>query len=153
MDTKLQAIPTFRIERETTWTWKPIEQPVAGKALWLQQILFWILRHLKAQFAVREDTYSRTEIDSRKVIDLLVEHCKNIQSLLGDHPTPKYAVMGNRQFRECIDSARTGAPAKHPFQFHVSFPGRGGMRVFGLEVIVVPWIDGCFILPDLDQLR
>ena len=115
----------------------------------LQRILFAILRRLKAEQFDEYVTYDRVLIDTDKVVDIVRRNRANVMELLGSDKA-KFVVMGSHQFDEAIHSTTSsGIHGPTQFAFDAKLDIADRWRMYGLQVIVVPWIDGCFVLPDL----
>lgn len=61
-----------------------------------------------------------------------------------------WVVCGRQQFFELTKNALP--PPYMSFLSWESMMNRGEFQVVGLKVLVVPWIDGCFVLPELPAL-
>jgi|ERR1051326_457519 hypothetical protein len=122
-----------------------------GRLPWLQKLLFAILRRLRADSYDTKVNYTTVEVDTGKILDAVMQNACDAESLYFQRA--KYIVMGPSDFaRFTSEGPKSGLYADF-MQF--SFDARLGygrtVTVFGLECVVVPWIEGFFVMPDLQQ--
>lgn len=114
----------------------------------MQKLLFAILRRLGANSFVQSVTYTTTEIDTGKILDAVMRNQADAERLY--FKRAKYVVMGPREFAQF---SSTSGKDLYPQFMQFSFDARLGygqtVTVFGLECVVVPWIEGFFVMPDL----
>jgi len=91
-----------------------------------------------------EAPYTVVTLDTRKLMDMINDHAYDIRRRTG--ADPKYIIMGRDKYYQL-----TGEIAQRsPRIIDLTTPTTS---VMGMSLIVVPWIDGLFCLPDLDSLR
>lgn len=137
-------------QRQEAAIWVPnrYEFNAKGRLLWLQRLLFWTLNKLKAYSYDTKVTYTTTEIDTSKILDALMQNQCNAEMLY--HKRAKYVVMGPSEFSRFSGEMRDHAPfMQFNFDARVGF-GRS-MTTLGLECVVVPWIEGFFVMPELNN--
>ena len=95
---------------------------------------------------VPTDTVTRVEVNHDKLLDMLKEQQIELCHLLDKRCDA--IVLGQKQFYEL-----TKEVMEQDFQFRTTIPYAHGqsLMVLGMDVIVVPWIDGLFLLPARDQ--
>lgn len=155
-----QVVP-HEIRRSTSQWPRPVGVAAGGgKFLRLQRLCFWLLRKLGASEIADRETYERVLIDKPKVTDIILRQQQNVSGLLHGRG-PKFVIIGPRDLDEAIHSSNIleGVRVDRPFQFtfnaktNIRQPNASGaMTIYGLQVIVVPWMDGCVVLPDLQVL-
>lgn len=128
-----------------------------GKLPWLQKIAFWLLKKLRAQVIENAVAYSRVEIPLDDLVKAIFENQRNVQMLT--NKTGAYVIVGHDAFCKLNQSADQWG--MRPFSFFIpqDFQARVAInnapapQMFaGMKVIVVPWIDGVFILPDVTAI-
>lgn len=148
MDNKIRLIKT---EQQTVAAINPdrFEFNPRGRFPWLQRWLFKLLAKLGANSLEKSVTYKTVEIDTTRILEALFENQRNVMELYNKRA--RYVVIGRKDFtRFCSDPEY-----RDPLYFNFSAPiGINNQRtILGLEVVVVPWIDGFFVLPDLNEER
>lgn len=120
-----------------------------GRMPWLQKLLFKALRWLKADSYDTHIEYKTVEIDPPSIIDALMLNRVDVERLYNRRA--KYVVMGPSDFHRFC----TAPEIKDMLAFSFTVPiGMNGERtILGLEVVIVPWIEGFFVLPDLNEER
>ena len=130
---RLQAMPTvhynFRSDR---------------KHRWLQKVCFWILRKLKCHSTMYEPevdlNYQHHTIDTKDFAEQLIEQCELLQYCHGERP--KKVLVGVNVYRQI-----TGNPAiRKKLSFQASCSG----SFMGLEIVIIPWMEGILVMPDVD---
>lgn len=106
----------------------------------------------------RSVSYETVEIDMRGSISKMLEHRHNLEMVSGKRA--KYLILGRDQMNKVAMQDMViqhlgvhQVPLMVPVINHRSLPSEPTHRrmMYDLEVIVVPYIDGCFVLPDLDR--
>lgn len=90
-------------------------------------------------------TYHTTEIKIDKYLDVIKRHARNIENTT--MMRPKYLLIGREDYYNMTGEVMKGYP------FSVGPYPETQLQIFGLQIIIVPWIDGMFCLPDLDEMR
>lgn len=148
MDNKIRLIKHDR-QLVTALDPKRFEFNPKGRLPWLQRWLFKLLGKLGANSLNESVTYTKVEIDTSRILDALLENQRDVMMLY--NKSARYVVMGPKDFaRFCGDPEY-----RDPLYFNFSAPiGMNGKRsILGLEVVIVPWIEGFFVLPDLAEER
>lgn len=116
---------------------------------WLQRLLFKVLRWLKANSYNTTVTYQTIEIDTQDIFTALMKNRYDVEALYNKRA--RYVIMGPNDFMRFTK----GAEAHDMMRIHFSAALGTKMKpnILGLEVVIVPWIDGFFVLPDLEQER
>lgn len=133
---------TYRLDRETL-----IQPPKRQAPRWLYRLLkkahAWLDDFANEPVEVSIKT---TTIDFSQKFDGIHEHIREIQRTTGMRP--KYLFIGRDVYFELSKEVLD----RFPFAINYNYPPQRGNELFGLTVVVVPWIDGIFCLPDLDKL-
>jgi hypothetical protein len=116
-----------------------------GRWVWLQSLCVRVLKNLGCIAVLnRIDTVKHT-IDCQKILDRVWEQKQGVHSFFRTG-SPCAVLMGPDEFRECcLDSHQPVGVFDFPVRFRGEYGGRP--TVFGLKIIVVPWISGVVILP------
>jgi hypothetical protein len=112
--------------------------------------LFKILRKLKADSFDRQVTYKHTVVDTDDILAALVKNQREVMMLYNKRA--KYVVMGPRQLSKlAIQSPELMQMTR--FRFNTQIGLNRQILPMGLEVVIVPWIDGFFVMPELNDER
>lgn len=133
---------TYRLDRET-FTHPP--KRLAPR---------WLYRLFKKAYAWLGDfvnepveaSIKTTTIDFTKKFDAIRQHKYEIERTTGLRP--KYLFIGREAYFELTNEQMND----YPFLLPMNLSGPPETTVLGLTVVVVPWIEGMFCLPDLDRL-
>lgn len=120
-----------------------------GRLPWLQKLLFKVLRWLKADSYDTTVEYTTVEIDQTSIIDALMRNRIDLERLYNKRA--RYVVMGPDDFRRFCTAPEINNMMMVNFTAPVGMNGK--RTILGLEVVIVPWIDGFFVLPDLNEER
>lgn len=147
-----QRITTFVTRRESrtykdanTFSYRP-----DGKLPWLQRALFAALKKLGCDNAIYyEPAYSRHEIDTQSIIDNIIRQRTYLMDL--DHEEIGTVYMGMNEFRKLGGEAYglNSIQLQGTYEHHRN----GQARVMGLDVVVVPWLEGVFVAPKPRKLN
>jgi hypothetical protein len=118
-----------------------------GRLLWLQKLLFKVLRWLKADSYDTAIEYTTVEIDPSNIIDALMRNRVDVERLYNKRA--RYVVMGPRDFQRFSSAPEINSMLMFSFSTPIGMNGK--QTILGLEVVIVPWIDGFFVLPDLES--
>lgn len=137
--------------RFNTYEYKPayFETPVKtvrSELTRVQRWFVWLADRLGVFKADYERTvkYETTTLDLREIVSGVMEHQHNLMAL--NSGRAKYLIVGRDQYRGMMMSQEARNLGLFPMPIGGTPPSFAG-----LEVVVVPYIDGAFILPDLDQ--
>jgi hypothetical protein len=147
----MKEIKLIRYEQQTAVAINPDRYQLnrSGRLPWLQRALFWILRKLKANALETSITYKTIEIDTTKIIDALMRNRVDVERLYNKRA--KYVVMGPEAFREFNNAAEVRYFMA--FNFNTQIGMNRQITIMGMECIIVPRIEGFFVLPDLNEER
>ena len=118
------------------------------KANWpmLQRLVFWFARKLKTEAWEDRVKYRTIVVDTKDITEAI---CRNAaQAELIWQQRAKYVVMGPRAFSQLTEQGHSaGQFLRFPIRLQM---GKGQIfRPLDLEIIVVPWIEGFFVMPEL----
>ena len=91
-----------------------------------------------AQAQVERTEYRRTEVDQKRVLDLIMAQVHNAHALLGRGG--ETVLMGHDQWASLVGEAATSLVSLHIEYGHSN-------RVLGMTVKVIPWMSGVLVLP------
>jgi hypothetical protein len=119
----------------------------------LQKVLFWVLEKLKAHRRYETVSYQRVYVDLDRMTDMIwrqVEECNRHTDW-----TAKYIIMGAKQFASLVNENDYPVHVKFNIPNHYNAPLyinniRRGDYFYGMEVIVLPYMDGILVLPSLN---
>lgn len=120
-----------------------------GRWPWLQKLLFKLLRKLGANSLNTSVSYKTVEIDTKSILNALMENQRDVMTLYNKRA--RYIVMGPRDYARFTNDPE----CRDLLYFGFSVPiGMGNRRtIMGMEVVIVPWIEGFFVMPDLQDER
>lgn len=120
----------------------------AGKLPWLQKILFAILKKLHAEAYEDRIKYSRVAVDTKDIAESICRNARDAELIWNQRA--KYVVMGPCAFSQL---AREGNSGNQFLDFPITVQMGNGriFRPLGLRIVVVPWIDGVFVMPELEN--
>lgn len=88
--------------------------------------------------------YETTVIDFTSIIDGLHQHIHEVRRTTA--LDPKYLIIGREEYYKLSGQIMKD----YPYSFG-PYP-HDQLDILGLQVVIVPWIDGLFCLPDLGRL-
>lgn len=110
----------------------------------LQQICFWLLKKIGAYATDEHLKYERIVVNRR---DLVSKICANIEIVSRIHGRePQTLYIGPEKFRELMSAPEI----RQMVNFQVWLEKKNGyepVRVLGLNVCVVPWMEGVLVTP------
>lgn len=112
---------------------------------WLQRACFYVLRKLRAYYADTKINFDRIAIDEEKFIDNVFKQQHELVRAFGK--TPKRILMGAADYRKLMGELHS---PDHHFAFNSGYyvnDYRGRETFIGLEVEVVPWMEGVIVMP------
>jgi hypothetical protein len=142
------------MSRETLWKtdFDQYEYDPKGKWPLIQRACFWVLRKLKAFARFGATEIRRTELDLDKLVEAVMRNRADVMLLYNKQA--KYLVVGMDRWYELTGAGdRNYLTFEVPHSFHarIGYDNKPLPQLFaGLKVIVVPWIDGMFVLPELE---
>jgi hypothetical protein len=111
---------------------------------WLQKIAFWILAKLDCYHTEQSIQHKRIEINNYTFGPALLRQYEEFGRFVSERPSKIY--MGPDQLDELIGSTDFHNILR--FTVPMIYGSRGHAEVLGMEVVVVPWLNGFFIPPD-----
>lgn len=117
----------------------------SGKMRWLQKILFKILDKLGAFEYPTISTITSVKVNTKTVFETLMRQAEF--SKYDFDQTPKQLIIGDKTFSELIgcEEFRSYISFFAPVEF---YDGIGTIRGFKVKIKIVPWWDGCVLLPE-----
>ena len=112
-----------------------------------QRILFWILRKIGCYAQVQEISLESVRFDKKDFVERLHEMRRGILNLYREEG--KYLLIGGEACHEL-----TGYLASSKFSFSCQanfYKDNGRMEVVGLNIVVIPWMEGMLVVPDLGR--
>lgn len=138
-------VPLFSIDKVTT-----VQEFSAKRTApkWLLRIFQWAYNWLGdfiTPSPAKSVSYHRVEIKFDKYYNDIRQHVHEIERDTGQRP--RYLFMGHKEYYEMTGQVMNDYPLMlGPFP-------EEQLQLFGLRIIIVPWIEGLFCLPDLDKMR
>ncbi len=128
-------------------------KPEVGYA-WLQRIIFKFLTWIKA-FAIRKDLdYKEIQFDKKDLLEQLFMQ-KHIIHKMYYNEKPQF-LIGKGEFFELINITRNKYP-EFDIPISISLQDEYGknnaFNAFGVELIVIPWMEGMIILPPGNAIK
>lgn len=120
-----------------------------GRLPWLQKLLFKLLSKLGANSLDRSVAYKTTEIDTSSILTALMESQRDVTMLYNKRA--RYVIMGPRDFARFSNEPEIRDMLRFHFTSQIGY--NNTRAILGMEVVIVPWIDGFFVLPDLEDVR
>jgi hypothetical protein len=135
---------------------------LSGKWVWLQNLAYKILKKFGKPYEIEVIKYSRYTLSVPSLIKAIEQSSNNLQMLMSRRA--KYLIIGEDMYYKLTQEKRreeniSGYPifgvnmiqpsSQSPFETNYDYRKRE--MLFGLTVVVVPWVDGLFVLPDLDK--
>ena len=116
-----------------------------GKMVWLQRLCFRVLKRLGKNAMEDKISVVRHVIDHDKILDRIWEQKTGVMSFF-HQGSPHMVLMGAEDFQECLDSP-TAPQGVMEFAVRARVGQNGLPAVFGLKIVVVPWIKGVVVVP------
>jgi hypothetical protein len=117
---------------------------------WYEKLAWWVVRKLGIRFQKTrvEDCYASIPIDTGRILDA-VDLCANELEAI-HYREARYLLIGNKQAHELFQEL----PELSHFNFDadIRYHMDGTMQVRGLTMVVVPWMDGFCLVPELREL-
>jgi len=110
---------------------------------WLQKACLWILRKLKCEGYVEELKVRTQRVRLDRLIEMIRKHQYDVYPRQIDR-----LVVGAKQFQQLY--METSQAYNHPFSMEIPPFEIGPDTVCGMRIQMVPWLDGCFILPKME---
>lgn len=116
---------------------------------WLQRFCLWILERIGSHYYQQIADYGRVEVNFDDIVGAVLKLEQSQYYLTGDRA--RYIIMGYDKYRELMQSSPVNMIQ---FQFPEDFRARVNPPEYrgvfaGMKIVVVPWIDGLFLLPEI----
>lgn len=112
------------------------------KLKFIQKICFYILKKLNCNYINRNEFVDYEQIFVNDVIDIIYEYKDQLQ-LIFDKKA-KYLILGKKQIEKLKVSQMEYLDFKIPDTYK-----NEKIYLAGLKVILIPWIDGVIVLPNI----
>lgn len=128
------------------WTWP------------LQKIGIWILVLFGSEYRHQVETVAMHSFQAKDVMDEVL-HAKRAIELAYCQTHRLVVYMGEDKYRKLVSSdtvrmAECGGAVRVPMNPDLHLTGeRGAWTIYGMELILVPWMEGMLVVPDIDDLR
>lgn len=146
--TILPVLPTCKYRRQQVVGTVRLHRPqgrLGGLRLWAQRALLCLARAAGAMPYI-ESVVHTVEARSAEILrDVFDEVHGQITRLERTGRGPAYIFVGYDRYREMIRG-----PLTHPIGFYVPDQVADGMRVFGVNVILVPMMTGVIVVPEFE---
>ncbi len=128
--------------------WMPIRaRLLPGKVAWLERACFWLIRKLGGEFERKVPTiyYSELMLDLGKIADAILDSEDAIYRIW--HEKLTYVLVGHQE----MDNLRKLEHSILRLDFAPNFKEKSDRVSIlnGLHVILVPWMKGVVVLPDV----
>lgn len=127
----------------------------SGKLLFLQRACFWVLRKLGCQIQDTSIIHTRTQVDLDDLFQDVMDNTWMMNMIYNKEA--KYIIVGKDYYVKYVHPVLMHDQGYMQFQVPPTYEAkvkRNGVRMkgiyMGLNVIMVPWIDGMFCLPEID---
>lgn len=111
-----------------------------GRAVWLQRILFWVLRKLKCYGSIKTATVHQIPL-GRLEKDFVPTIMAAEESQWKFHREPECIIIGSKEFAELT------SVMVPPSEFSFTAEYYQNRTICGLPVYVTPWMSGWVVLP------
>lgn len=140
----MQRVTLYHLEPHSTrYQYKEAYAPNPERPLfWLQRLCCRILDKLGAWYYQDRVQYQTVDMNLGDLVQALYTNVRDIRLLTGKQS--KYLIVGRQQQMEILKWA-------DPFYVRVDASRFNRIEFYGLTVVCVPWIDGLFVLPDLES--
>ena len=113
---------------------------------WLQRLAWWFLRRQ----LMRMYKTVRAKLGEGGISELINFSAQDIEKITTHRA--KWLIIGYRHMYQLIDDRRMNWMDSFSYDDTVKIiDGQRKITMYGLRVIVVPWIEGWALLPDLDE--
>lgn len=118
-----------------------------GKLPWLQKILFAILDKLGCG-AYYTETFNYETIAIEDVLERVVKNYHNLQLI--HEIRPKYLVLGRNYYADLLRHEYGMQYIQLPSNYR-QYGVKPHDMFMGMKIILVPWMEGMVILPEIDR--
>ncbi len=141
------AIVSWLPRLEQVWEPIPTRLLLPGKLAWLGRACFWLIKKIGGEFERKLPTieYTELELDLKQLADAILDSKDAVYRIW--HEGLTYVLVGHR---ELLDLRKLEHSILR-LDFAFDFKGKGDRAAVlnGLHVILVPWMKGVVVLPDV----
>lgn len=155
MTSEMRIIETMHLSKEFRQfnSLDTFQYNAKGKYPWLQKLCFKALRWLRASALLQEGEVRRVRLDLDDLVKAIMINQSDVEYIY--HKRAKFLIVGHDKFKElakCEEFDYHFFDIPSNYRANVGYDREPMPYLFrGLRVVVVPWIDGMFVLPDLEQ--
>jgi hypothetical protein len=119
----------------------------ACTATWYERLAWWTVKKLGIRFRFTDikDCFQSIPIDEQRIIDAVDLSAHEIELI--HHKEIKYLLIGNKEAHEIFMEMQDMSYFSFPLDFQYCYGKVHQVR--GLTVVVVPWMDGFCLVPEL----
>lgn len=111
---------------------------------WLLRACLWLMNSCGITRREAHETIATIEADVGGILERLWAAQQNMDRVYFERA--RYVIVGHDAMRDLV---RGDVNRVVSFDAEARLGGNQGMRVFGLKVVLVPWIEGVFLLPEI----
>lgn len=144
MENRIEFVQSKRVSRrykdKDLYSYRP-----KGRCPMLQRALFACLRVLKCDGAIYDElSFERQVIQPKSFMEAL--HRQHREILQRAHDVAGIVVMGPDEFSALGHELNAHQAISFKAPYSVDY------RVMGMKIVVVPWINGIFVMPDVKHI-
>jgi hypothetical protein len=150
----MERVQSYWIQSESTRVQNPnVFSPQKGKGYWwIQRLCFWLLEKIGAYHFDDKVSIKQFTIDFDDIVEAVVKQEQLVYQISRERP--RYLVLGHAQYRKLMGATES------MMMFQARFPENFNARIYpkeyqgmfqGMELLLIPWIDGMFVLPELKR--
>lgn len=115
------------------------------RARWLQKLCFWVLKKLHCEHYEIQCTINTIEVNFDDIVRQVLNTASAIDIVY--HHRPKHLLLGHDKMQELGCEANSLMHFSFPpnYQAPVSPP----VKFAGMEIVLVPWMEGLMLVPEL----
>jgi hypothetical protein len=110
----------------------------------VQKICFWVLGKIGCNALDETISIERTKINTDEFMLKLLEEGSDV--LYNYHHRGEYLLLGPDDFNRLMD-----VNYKSGQMFHFNSQYHYGREMFGMKIVVIPWMSGIMVVPKLKQ--
>lgn len=115
----------------------------------LQRFLFFILRLIGAYAQEKDVSISHFAIDTESFMDRLMQQHGD---LLYEHNFyPELILMGATDYQRMMGDKEMQYLVRFNTQYSVKCSRYSGVEIYGMRVVVVPWMEGIVVMPKTQE--
>lgn len=113
-------------------------------AVWLQKVLFWMLRKLRCYAMDESLTMRRYTLETRKFMEQLYQQHSHLMDYY--HLRGERLLIGAKDFADLMNDKEL-IPYMVSFEGSYNYQDRGHQSIMGMKITIVPWMNGIIVLP------